>query len=612
MEINLLPEPHLFQYYGLVLFLSVFFAFTFFVKALKPIQKYVGLILLLVPPAYFYWILDVHMLDVPYIDDYDLLESIFNITSDISFLEKIKALFSQINQHRFAYERIVMWLILVINGAESIKLQIVIGNLLLLGIFYLFFQTLKREGFSWYFTIPISFLLFNLVYYENAFWGIAALQNTSLLFFALWSAYALGLNTKIGWYLALATALLASFTSGSGLITWFIGASILIVQRQYRKVGIWSLLALATFLFYFLFDYKVIDSAAENPLNHPVYNLLFLLEFWGNVLYLDKPHPNISGNYYDLAACVALGLFIGIVFCGWLVKTLKTSRVSKSASFMTGAFMFTMGTGAMLVLSRPIAFYVTYGGELLSRRYMIFGVVLVITAYTALLILFKNFKKMDVTIGVGALLFALGLNFFSYFTSINGLRKQHDTLALDGHYWRNYEMMMSFGDRFGEKLFWNHPTRMTNLIYNLEKKGIYALPKTNLPVVSKQIPGIIAPAENFVGHFESTTTKRYNYWLDKETNFIDLHYARPGGSSFQALYFQLKSPSHLFILPASPVPNEWRQFLSERSYYGDQHHYSFFANKFLPDEYEVWIVGKRGINNGNGWESQFTGKRVKL
>jgi len=610
LEINLLRDPSLFLYYSVVLCLSIFFAITFFVKALRPIQKYVGFILLLVPLSYFYWIIDIHILNVPFTDDYDLLESILNITSDISFLDKIKVLFSQINQHRFAYERIVMWLILIINGAESIQLQIVVGNLFLLGILFLFFQILKREGISWYFIIPISFMLFNLVYYENANWGIAAIQNTSLIFFAFLSAYALGTASKKSWYWAIAAAIIASFTSGSGLLTWFIGIAILVVQQRYRNLAVWICTATGIFLFYFLFDYHIIDSAAESPLKHPIYNLSFLLAFWGNVLYLDKPHPIISGNYYDVAACVALGFFIGIVFIGWIIKTFKNFKVSKSAAFISGAFMFSMGTGAMLVLSRPIAFYVTYGGELLSRRYMIFGAVLVITAYMALIIVLKHSKKIGVFVGVSAMLLAIALNFFSYFTSIAQLRRQHDTLSLDPHYWRHYGMMMSFGDRFGEKLFWNHPTRMTNLIRNLESSGIYKLPETNFPVISSQVKQDTVQAK--IGKFYFSNELKYNYWLSKESNFIQLHYSTLVDPDFQPSYFQLRSTAHLFILPAFPSPNTLNDFLSKKTYYSNRYDFSFFANKFVPGSYEVWIVGKKGTGEKGVWESKFSGQKIQM
>jgi hypothetical protein len=610
--INLLPGPYLFEYYSLVILLTLGFSLGFFLKSFRPAQKYLGWLLILLPIGYFYWTIDLHILDVPFVDDYDLLQSILDMTSNIPFIDKVKALFSQINQHRFAYERIVMWLILVVNGAENITLQIIVGDALLIGILYLFFLIFEREGISWHFLIPVSFMLFNLVYYENANWGIAAIQNTSLLFFALLSAYALGSENNRSWYLALITALIASFTSGSGLLTWFIGAAILIFQKKYKKLSIWLASAAAVFLFYFLFDYQIIHSGNQSPLNHPVYNLSFLLAFWGNVLYLDKQHPVISGNYYDIAACVALGIGIGLVFCAWLVRIVRYNTSMRTTSFITGSLMFTMGTGAMLVLSRPIDYYVTYGGELFSRRYMIFGVVLLIAAYIALLIMTKNTKRLAGFLGITGMVFALGLNFFSYFASISKVRKQYETLSLDGHYWRNYGMAMSFGNRFGEKLFWNHPTRMTSLIRNLETSNIYKLPETVLPVVSNQITSTLAKPIAFDGKFTSSTEIRDNFWLGKPSDFIQLAYSEAPESTFTPVYFQLKSANHLFILPAYPLANKWGDFLVRHTYYSNNYEYSFFADKFLPGSYEVWVVGKGSSDEKGMWKSKFTGKTVQL
>ncbi len=612
LGIKLLPYPFLFEYFSLVVILALLFASTFFVRTLQPARKYAGVILLLAPACYFYWIIHLHTINVPYIDDWDLLESIYGLTRDVGLLEKTKFLFSQINQHRFAYERIIMWLILVITGSENIKIQIVIGNAFLIGILYLFYKTLRREGISWYYMIPACFILFNLVYYENANWGIAALQNTSLLFFALLAAYAIGSTDNKSWYLALFSAIIATFTSGSGLLTWLICAPILLLQKKYKRLAIWCGTALCVFLFYFLFDYHFIRSDAESPLTHPIYNLGFLLAFWGNALFLNKPHPVISGNYYDIAACVALGFSVGIVFCIWLYRMFRYPGNWKTYSFIVGAFMFVMGTGAMLVLSRPIAFSVTYGGELLSRRYMIFGIITLLTAYTALVIVTKTLRKLQITLGICALVFGVGLNFTSYFMSLSQVRRQYETLALDGLYWKNYGMMMSFGNLFEEKLFWNHPTRMTTLISNLDKSGIYLFPSASIPVLSPLAGGSVVEREKFTGRFEFTAVPKYNQWLHRPVRFIDMTYTVAPGSGFIPVYIQLKSATHLFVFPACPVPNSLAGFLSHRAYYSDKYQYSFFASKFLPGSYEVWIVGKDGSNANSPWKSQYSGQKIQL
>jgi hypothetical protein len=609
LEIHVLPDPYLFEYYSVVLLLALLFAGSFFVGILKPLQRFSAILLLIIPALYFYLIIDEHILNVPYIDDYDLLESIHNLTRESSFLDKIKVLFSQINQHRFAYERVVMWLILVITGSENIKLQIIIGNAFLLGILYLFFRVLKKESISWYFLIPVNFFLFNLVYYENANWGIAAIQNTSLLFFAFLCAYSLGSTEKKSWYVAIAAALLATFTSGSGLLTWIIGFVILLFQKKFKSLGIWITLSLAVFFFYFLFDYHVIPSSGQSFLKHPLYNLSFLLAFWGNALYLEKPHPTLSGNYYDIAACVALGAAIGLVFLSWLLRWFQKKQSDKTDYFLLGSMMFAMGTGAMLVMSRPIDFYVTYGGELFSRRYMIFGVTLLIAAYCGLVILTKKYRNAGNFILVSAMVFAIGLNFTSYFMSLPYLRKQYEQLSLDRFYWNKYTMLLSFGDYFGDKLFWNHPTRMKNLVSDLASTGIYTFPAENFPAEAKNRSG--DSTRRTEGKFEKFSETKNN-WLGKPSRNIHLTYFGSENSQFTAGYFQLRSKKHLFVLPALPIANTLQNFIFQRKYYSNEFRYAFFANKFLPGTYQVWVVGRETADPKSRWKSGFTGTTITL
>ena len=389
-------NPYLFEYFGLVLVLLFFFIVSCFFRKLFVLKKWLGISLIVVPVAYFYIILESHTINIPFTDDYNLLETVHNFRSSNSFLDSVKILFEQVNQHRFAFERIVMLIMVFLTGTVNIKMQILIGNLSMLGILYLLFLPLKKEQVTWYYFIPVPYMLFNLVYFENAYWGIAAIQNTPLLFFAFLSAYGVGRQDRKGWYIGLFFALIATFTSGSGLLTWIVGAVILGFQKRFKLLALWLGIATCVFLFYFLFDYYLIVSDGKKVWEHPVFNTVFLLGFWGNALYLDIPHPLVPVFYKDLVWCVILGAGIGLVFFVWFLKTCLGRSLTRSHWFLWGALMFSMGTGAMFVISRPLANYLMYGGNVLSRRYMIFGVVLAATVYVCVLLLTKNSRKLRI------------------------------------------------------------------------------------------------------------------------------------------------------------------------------------------------------------------------
>jgi hypothetical protein len=600
-----LENPHLFEYYSIVIALLALFGATFWVEKMLSWRKWLGIALLTAPVLYFFLLLDAYTVNIPYTDDFNLLETVLKIRQADSFSDAIKALFEQVNQHRFAFERIVMLIMVLFTGTVNIKTQIFIGNLFLLGISYLLFKALKKEQVSWYYFIPVPYVLFNLVYFENAYWGIAALQNTPLIFFAMLSAYGLARNDSKGLYLGIAAALLTTFTSGSGLLTWIIGLVILCFQKRF-KLAIWWLLAMvAVLLFYFLFDYYFIPSQGDKVWKHPIFNTISIFGFWGNALYLDVRHPLVPAFHKDLIACVLLGAGIAALFATWTIRLLIRRKPVWSDWFLLGALMFVMGTGAMFVISRPINNYLMYGGNVFSRRYMTFGVAILATAYICLIICLKDFKSLKrLAVTVAVLGFVL-LNFVSYYLSVVQIRKLHDELVLDSYFWKNYSTFLTVGDKFSDIPFWNHPTRMRDLIRTLESTELSDFYRFhNIPDHQKLI-NQTATSGALKGEFDAVFDVR-----NGESNLPMRYYKfqfKPADDQKGPFYFVLQSSKHSIVLPAVPAPNTLSDFLQKTTYYGDVYRYSLYKPKLPAGTYKAWIMSR---SSSGSWESVYTGKHV--
>jgi hypothetical protein len=602
-------NPYLFEYFGLVLVLLILFVSSCFFERLFVLKKWLAISLIGVPIVYFYMILESHTINIPFTDDYNLLETVHNFRNSNSFLDSVKILFEQVNQHRFAFERIVMLLLVFLTGTVNIKLQILIGNLFLLGILYLLFLTLKKELITWYYFIPVPYMLFNLVYFENAYWGIAAIQNTPLIFFAFLSAYGLGRQDRKGWYIGLFAALITTFTSGSGLLAWIVGAAILGFQKHFKLLVQWLGIAFCVFLFYFLFDYYFIVANGEKVWEHPVFNSVFLFGFLGNALYLDIPHPLVPVFYKDLVWCVILGVAIGLVFLVWSLKILLGRDLASNQWFLWGALMFPMGTGAMFVISRPLSNYLMYGGHILSRRYMIFGVTLVATVYICILILTKNSKKIKIVLAALGMTAFLALNFTSYFTSTVQVRKMYEDLKIDGFFWKNYRTFLTTGDEFGDVPFWNHPTRMVNLIETIQSAGLADIYQFNtLPDHDKIIAETGVRNTVYDGIFQMKIEYR-NASFNYPAKYLILRAGK--GKKESPKYFVLASDNYTLVLPALPVPHSLTDFLNRKTYYSDEVQYELFRQKLPTGKYDVWMM----FENTSGpqkWRSEFTGKKVFL
>lgn len=603
---SFLQNPHLFEYYTIVILTLVLFGATFFEGRIQSWRKWLGIALMLMPVLYFFILFDAHAINIPFTDDFNLLETVLQLRKKEGFSDKIKLLFEQVNQHRFGFERVVMLIMVWITGTVNVKLQIFIGNLFLFGIGWLLFISLKKESISWYFFIPVPFLLFNLIFFENAYWGIAALQNTPLLFFAFLTAYGLARQDGKGMWIALIAAVLTTFTSGSGMLTWIIGVLLLAFQRRWQWLAGWVLAAVAILSFYFFFDYLIIPAAGESVFAHPVFNAIFVMAFWGNALFLDVRHPLVPSFHPDLIWCVMLGAGIALIFAVWGVRLLLNRKQTWSDWFLGGSMMFALGTGAMFVISRPINDYVMRGGTVFSRRYMIFGVVLLATCYVFLIVLAKNSEIWKKRISIIATVVFIALNFVSYFLSIVQIRRLHDELAIDSYFWKNYNTLLSVGDNFTDIPFWNHPTRMKNLIKDLEAEGLTDFYQFyNLPSHRQLLGGNTSKIGRSKAEFDATSqyrnggynirAKYFNFWL------------RPVERMQEPVYFVLESPAYNIVLPAVPVPHQFPDFLRSTSYYSNNFQYSLFKPKLPQGTYRAWYMAR---DVSGKWQPEYTGKKV--
>lgn len=601
-----LENPHLLEYYSVVVALLLLFGATFLIEKMKSWRQWLGIGLIAVPVVYFFILLDAHLVNIPYTDDFNLLETVQKLRNSGSFVEMLKALFEQVNQHRFGFERIVMLIMFVLTGTVNIKTQIIIGDLFMLGIGYLLFLSLKKEQISWYWFIPVPYILFNLVYFENAYWGIAALQNTPLIFFAMLTAYGLAREDEKGFRIALIAALLTTFTSGSGLLAWIVGMMILAFQKRFKGLAWWIAGSVAVLVFYFFFDYQFISSPGEKVWDHPVFNVIFVLAFWGNAVFLDARHPLVPVFHKDIIACVVLGAGIALVFVIWAVRILMARKPGRTDWFLLGAMMFIMGTGAMFVISRPINNYVMYGGTAFSRRYMIFGVVLAAVCYVAVVVTLKNFKTSKNLAAIAAMAFFAGLNFVSYFTSIVSVRRLHDELVIDSYFWKNYKTFLTVGELFSDIPFWNHPTRMRDLIIGLESEGLTDFYQFyDMPAQEDLIRETGLQDRRFKGNFDARFQYRngdYNRYMKYFKLFVTPE-RQPRGTC----YFVLESARHNIVLPAIPVPNSLSDFLQKATYYSNNYQYSLYKPKLPEAKYNAWIMSRGETGK---WESVSTGKQV--
>jgi len=374
-----------------------------------------GWLLVGLPVLFFFGLWRYYAVNVPKWDDHALRAFLYYLDQETTLTGKIYQLFRQHNEHRIVYDRIVTYLDYQLFGKLSYLHLMTIGNLSLLGLLGLFAVVLRRSGQAVWLLAPVAFFLFNLSQWENMYWGMAALQNFTVVFWVLSAVYLLTYTDR--WLAALPLAVIATITSGNGLLIWPIAIVLLLVQRKVRPAAIWALGAVVVIGLYFL-GY---EKPAGNPPDRG--SVTDLLKGWfafnGAAA---EVFPLGSGFVSSLVAgglltVTTLGIvaFIGRRLLSQFTnppgrRTAPVTSPPYAASdlFVLGSVGFLIGTGAIVAWSR-----VGFGMEMLiTSRYKMYSLTLLALVYVYGVITLGN--RFRQPLGVAGLATGLGLAWLSY------------------------------------------------------------------------------------------------------------------------------------------------------------------------------------------------------
>jgi hypothetical protein len=302
-----------------------------------------------IPILFFFLIQNKFIVNAPYSDDWNAINGLVirYFSAGDSFFEKLSLIIGQNNEHREGYLSIIAIIQFWIFGNINYKLFDLLGSISILGVFFILYGYILKFKKPRWIILPIAFILFNFLYYQNSFWAICALQNNTILFFVLVTFYFLvDLNSKFKFTLALLFAVLATFTSGNGLLV-FISALPLFKGSNPKFISIW----LITFLFIVILYY----TGYVHPLQRA--NLLDnALLFWpitkSFFVYLGSSVSIFSFGSIDIliASSFSLGLILAAILIKFLIDHFKSIVLIKSNfDFIISGLLFILLT--MLVYS---------------------------------------------------------------------------------------------------------------------------------------------------------------------------------------------------------------------------------------------------------------------
>jgi len=475
------------------------------------------------PILIYAWTMVSNSVNIPHYDDYDVILSFLNQYVSIHDVkDSLSLLLKRESDHIPFFPRLVFLTDCFFNQHINFSHIIFVANACLLGILGVFYRSClfgNEEKIRTF--LPVTFLLFQMQYWEITTWAVTAIIfYTTFLFSILTIFY---LNKRESFYLpfAFVMAVIATFSAGNGLLVLPSGALLLLIQRRFKETLIWILLSISLILVYgFLYASQGNDSispAISTFLQHPLSFLFFSLAAAGS-----------SGGLGIKIFSVAAGLFI---FSWFFYLTYKKYYDRNPVIYFF--MLFLLLTSMAIALKRN-----SFGVDLIlfTSRYRLVSTLLLVTTCISLLELCRdNTKRLRLSRNI--LVFATILFILSYILYLPFISGKHNEVktGING-------------------LLHNNPARAYDIIQTAVENHIYEPPKGFLDNIG---PDFKRNAETKLHNFSTRFNERR---LADTTLTLRINIAK--GNIFDTtLHILLQKPEVIYLFNSGLTPTTIREVL---------------------------------------------------
>ncbi|OGF44680.1 MAG: hypothetical protein A2452_07890 [Candidatus Firestonebacteria bacterium RIFOXYC2_FULL_39_67] len=427
----------------------------------KTTPKYLIGFIMLLPIAMYYFTVYLFAENIPLADDFSgVLGFLNSFISLEKVYDKVSLIFSQLNEHRVAVNRLCSLAVFKINGVIDFKILIFIGNIMLLPAIYAFYISFKKKTDKFKYFLPAVFIIAVPQFSGSMFWATSVVQNISCLAFSL---LALALLKKEGVFRALMAfvfAVLSVFSSVNGLLVFPSIIVFLLITKKKKLAVWWSVGALFIFLSY-LYGYTT-------PIHHYKYYYTgtlpaiveFFFSFIGspvifNVFYM----KNLLGNNAEVIIRF-ISAVAGAALCLYFIFLVKKKYYKVNTVIFT-MFIFFFLTAIAAAITRS-----GIGLQAFASRYRIIPVFMFALTYLS----FVEISKEKTAGKYFRYLIVLTVLFsaFSYITNIPAIKSCRENLVIGITSWQK--------DGTGLYRLHDNPASAEKQLKESIEKGIY-LPK---------------------------------------------------------------------------------------------------------------------------------------
>ena len=266
-----------------------------------------ALALVLLPAVAFYSVTFRMIVNLPFEDDYDILQFMLHQRASSSIAARAAyALTAQHNEYKLILENILFTVQYSLFHHVSFPVLDVIGDVsilfLAIVLWKMFLPGLTDLGLRVALFIPASWLLFQLSYAETLNWAAPTIQNLYILTFSFSCFLLLARQSRRAFLGSLLFLILAIMASANGFITVFVGALLLLHARRWKHLAAWLAVSAGMLL---LYTYHYNSMASQSNKGHSIVstllhiNLLYILSFLGSLgsfVHSVSPIPPFAGS----------------------------------------------------------------------------------------------------------------------------------------------------------------------------------------------------------------------------------------------------------------------------------------------------------------------------
>ena len=466
-------------------------------------QYEIGLFaLMLVPIIIFYQYIFTHSINVPYLDDFQIINTIVRVQNEPE--KWFTILTENFNGHRFGEIKLLVWLDYLIEGQINFKTLCIFGSFFLLGFWYFCLKIIRENNIPLAYFVPFTFLLFQPIFHRNIFWMLSCLQYQQSIFFTIAAYYYLAKYTTQSFIISVILGIIHTQINGNAVYIFMFGAFIPLYQGRYKMTIIYLIIGTLTgMLFYW--DMPTVVGLAGYSLQDlliakPTILLKALGGFLGGAINQFKIKTYIIAALGIVLAFMILGILsiLGLlVFKKLFLKYPKAEAIIlKLDSIFKQKITMIMMAGSLLLTAVGVAISrgIFHQGVMLVDRYVLYSVITIAVVY--LLVIMFTEGKTRVVLGVISLPLSMLFSLLSYRTAIPQVLYFEHSLEADIYDLKHYRTT-------NNKMFGFLPNTLDLFEESLRRK-IYQFPQSRFD------------------ELESLLSKPIN---DQETNRLDLQFS---------------------------------------------------------------------------------------